>query len=121
MITSRFGNRNTGIVGATTNHQGMDIGAPTGTKIYASDGGVVTFAGWRSGYGYVVEIDHGGLYVTRYGHCSKLLVSAGEEVFQGENIALVGSTGVSSGPHCHFEIRFNDVAKNPIEFLPALE
>jgi len=120
MLTSMFGNRNTGIIGASTNHEGMDIGVATGTKIYACDGGTVTFAGWRSGYGYVVIIDHGALYETRYGHCSKILVSVGEQVYQGQNIALVGSTGVSSGPHCHLEIRYNGVAKNPINFLPAI-
>lgn len=120
LITSRFGSRNTGIIGASTNHEGMDIGVSTGTKIYACDGGTVTFAGWRAGYGYVVIIDHGALYETRYGHCSKLLVKAGDQVYQGQNIALVGSTGVSSGPHCHLEIRYNGVAKNPLDFLPAL-
>lgn len=120
MLTSRFGSRNTGIIGASTYHEGMDIGVPTGTKIYACDGGVVTFAGWRSGYGYVVIIDHGGLFETRYGHCSKILVKEGEKVFQGQNIALVGNTGVSSGPHCHLEIRYNGTAKNPIDYLPAI-
>ncbi|MCQ2551953.1 MAG: peptidoglycan DD-metalloendopeptidase family protein [Clostridia bacterium] len=120
MLTSYFGSRNTGIVGATTNHLGLDIGVPTGTKIYACDGGKVTFAGWQSGYGYVVIIDHGGLYETRYGHCSKILVKVGEDVYQGQNIALVGSTGVSSGPHCHLEIRYNGDAKNPINYLPKL-
>lgn len=121
LLTSRFGSRNTGIIGASTYHEGMDIGVPTGTKIYACDGGTVTFAGWRSGYGYVVIVDHGGLYETRYGHCSKLLVSAGEDIFQGQNIALVGSTGVSSGPHLHLEIRYNGNAKNPLNILPALK
>ncbi|MDO5331211.1 MAG: peptidoglycan DD-metalloendopeptidase family protein, partial [Bacillota bacterium] len=120
MLTSRFGSRNTGIIGASTYHEGLDIGVATGTKIYACDGGVVTFAGWRAGYGYVVIIDHGGLFETRYGHCSKLLVSEGEKVFQGQNIALAGSTGVSSGPHCHLEIRYNGTAKNPIDYLPSL-
>lgn len=116
-ISSRFGSRNTGIKGASTYHQGVDFAAPTGTKIYASDGGKVTFAGWQSGYGYMVEIDHGGLYSTRYGHCSKLLVKVGDAIYQGQNIALVGSTGVSSGPHCHFEIRYKDVAHDPLPYL----
>ncbi|MCQ2552975.1 MAG: peptidoglycan DD-metalloendopeptidase family protein [Clostridia bacterium] len=120
MITSKFGGRNTGIIGASTNHEGMDIGVPYGTKVYACDGGVVTFAGWRAGYGYVVIIDHGGLYETRYAHNSKLLVSTGDEIYQGQAIANAGNSGVSSGPHCHLEIRFNGVAKNPLNYLPEL-
>lgn len=116
-ITSYFGSRNTGIVGASKYHQGVDFGAPTGTKIYATDGGTVSFAGWQSGYGYLVIIDHGGLYSSRYGHCSKLLVKKGDAVYQGQNIANVGSTGVSSGPHLHFEIRYKDEPYNPLPYL----
>ncbi len=116
-ITSYFGSRNTGIVGASKYHQGVDFGAPTGTKIYAADGGTVSFAGWQSGYGYLVIIDHGGLYTSRYGHCSKLLVKKGDAVYQGQNIANVGSTGVSSGPHLHFEIRYKDEPYNPLPYL----
>lgn len=116
-ITSYFGSRNTGIIGASKYHQGVDFGAPTGTKIYATDGGTVSFAGYQNGYGYLVIIDHGGLYQSRYGHCSKLLVKKGDAVYQGQNIALVGSTGVSSGPHLHFEIRYKDVAYNPLPYL----
>ena len=119
-LTSRFGSRNTGIVGASTYHEGLDIGVPTGTKIYACDGGQVTFAGWQSGYGYVVIIDHGGLYETRYGHCSKILVKVGDDIYQGQNIALCGSTGISSGPHIHLEIRYNGKAQDPINYLPPL-
>jgi len=116
-ITSRFGSRNTGIIGASTYHQGVDFGSSTGTKIYATDGGEVTFAGWQSGYGYVVIIDHGGLYESRYGHCSKIVVKKGDKVYQGQYIANVGNTGVSSGPHLHFEIRYKDVAFNPLTVL----
>jgi len=116
-ITSRFGSRNTGIIGASTYHKGVDFGAPTGTKIYASDGGTVTFAGWQPSYGYVVVIDHGGLFESRYAHCSKLIVSKGDKVYQGQYIANVGSTGVSSGPHLHFEILYKDVAYNPLPYL----
>lgn len=98
-------------------HEGIDCAAPTGTKIYAADGGVVTFSGWSSGLGYCVKIDHGGLMTTTYGHCSRLLVSAGEQVYQGQNIALVGNTGNSTGPHLHFEIRYNGEMQNPEDYL----
>jgi len=121
LITSRFGSRNTGIIGASTNHEGMDVGVSTGTKVYACDGGTVTFAGYRAGYGYVVIVDHGALYETRYAHLSKVLVKAGDQVYQGQNIALSGNTGTSSGPHLHLEVRYNEVAKNPLDFLPALD
>lgn len=98
-------------------HTGIDLAAPNGQKIYAADGGTVTFAGWKNSYGYIVIIDHGGLYTTYYAHCSQLLVSAGQNVVQGQNIALVGSTGYSTGPHCHFEIRYNDSPQNPLNYL----
>lgn len=98
-------------------HNGIDLAAPTGTKIYAADGGVVTYSGWQNGYGYVVKIDHGGLFETVYAHCSKLIVSAGEKVYQGQNIALVGSTGNSTGPHLHFEVYYNGNVKNPEDYL----
>ncbi len=98
-------------------HNGIDLAANTGTKIYAADGGVVTFSGWQNGLGYVVYIDHGGLITTVYGHCSKLLVSEGDMVYQGQNIALMGSTGNSTGPHLHFEVHYNGEYKNPEDYL----
>ena len=113
-ITSRFGYRNTGIPGASTYHEGVDLYVPVGTKIYAADGGVVTFAGVRGGLGRCVIINHGGLYETVYGHCSTLLVKVGDEVFQGQNIALSGRTGNTSGPHLHFEVRYNGKAFDPL-------
>ena len=100
-----------------TLHTGVDLAAPYGTKIYASDGGTVTFAGWKGSYGYLIIISHGGLYETYYAHCSKILVSAGENVYQGQNIGLVGSTGYSTGPHCHFEVRYNGTPYNPLNYL----
>ena len=100
-----------------TLHTGVDLAAPHGSKIYASDGGTVTFAGWKGSYGYLVIISHGGLYETYYAHCSKILVSVGENVYQGQNIALVGSTGYSTGPHCHFEVRYNGTPYNPLNYL----
>jgi murein DD-endopeptidase MepM/ murein hydrolase activator NlpD len=110
-ITSRFGMR------WGRMHTGVDFAAATGTKIYASDGGTVTYAGWKTGYGYMLIINHGSLYETYYAHCSKLLVGAGDKIYQGQNIALVGSTGNSTGPHLHFEIRYHDKPKNPLDIL----
>jgi murein DD-endopeptidase MepM/ murein hydrolase activator NlpD len=119
-VTSRYGSRNTGISGATRNHQGADLYQPAGSKIYASDGGVVAMAGWYGNLGLCVRINHGGLYETFYGHCSKLLVSAGQTVAQGQTIALIGSTGVVSGPHLHFEVHFNGHSVDPVTILPRL-
>jgi hypothetical protein len=100
-------------------HHALDIGIPTGSPVYASDGGYVTFAGWTDvGYGWLVRINHGNGFETLYAHNSQLLVSAGEAVVRGQLIALSGSTGHSTGPHCHFEIRLNGVPVNPRLYLP---
>ena len=116
-ITSYFGGRKSpGGIGST-NHKGIDIAVPRGTPIYAADGGTVTYAGWMSGYGYLVEINHGNGYVTRYGHNSSLTVSVGQHVYKGQQVARAGSTGNSTGNHCHFEVRYNGVAKNPLNYL----
>lgn len=116
-LSSRFGGRRSpGGIGST-NHKGIDIAVPYGTPIYAADGGTVTYAGWMSGYGYLVQIDHGNGYVTRYGHNSSLTVSVGQKVYKGQQIARAGSTGNSTGNHCHFEIRYNGVARNPLNYL----
>ena len=98
-------------------HAGIDMGAPTGTPIYASDGGTVTRAGWYSGYGLCVDISHGDGKETRYGHCSKLLVNVGDKVYQGQEICLVGNTGHSFGSHLHFEIHLNGSPVNPRPIL----
>lgn len=98
-------------------HTGIDIAGPSGTTISAADGGVVTFAGWQGGYGYFVIINHGNGLVTRYAHCSKLLVSAGQRVSQGQAIAKRGSTGHSTGPHLHFEVMQNGSFRNPMNYL----
>ena len=117
-ITSYFGGRKSpGGIGST-NHKGIDIAVPRGTPIYAADGGTVTYSGWMSGYGYLVQIDHGNGYVTRYGHNSSLTVSVGQHVYKGQQVARAGSTGNSTGNHCHFEVRYNGVAKNPLNYLP---
>lgn len=98
-------------------HYGLDYAAPTGTAIYAADGGTVTSAGWSGAYGYVIVIDHGANKKTLYAHCSRLFVSAGTKVFKGQHIAAVGSTGRSTGPHCHFEIFVNGVNVNPSYYV----
>ena len=116
-ITSYFGRRNTGIRGASTYHEAIDIANSYGTPIYASDGGTVIYSGWSGGYGYLVKIDHGNGYVTYYGHNSSLLVSVGDHVYKGQQIARMGSTGVSSGNHCDFRIQINGTFVNPLNYL----
>lgn len=97
-------------------HQGLDIAASTGTKIIAADAGMVSFAAWNGGYGYLVKIDHGGGKETYYGHMSKFAVKVGDTVAKGDVIGYVGSTGNSTGPHLHFEVREGGVAKNPLNY-----
>lgn len=113
-ITSGFGPRR--LFGRSF-HKGVDFGAPTGTPIYATGAGVVTYSGWRSGYGKLVEIDHGNGYVTRYGHASQLLVEVGQQVRANQHIAAVGSTGDSTGPHLHYEVLHQGQHKNPATYL----
>ena len=98
-------------------HYGLDYAASTGTPIYAADGGTVTSAGWSGAYGYTVVIDHGANKKTLYAHCSRLFVSAGTKVYKGQHIAAVGSTGRSTGPHCHFEIFINGANVNPSNYV----
>ena len=116
-LSSNYGRRSAPTKGASTNHQGVDWATPTGTAVMASSGGIVTRAGWASGYGYVVYIQHEGGRETRYGHLSRVLVSVGERVEQGEKIALSGNTGRSTGPHLHFELRINGASVNPFDYL----
>jgi len=117
-ITSYFGGRKSpGGIGST-NHKGLDIANSRGTGIYAADGGRVTYAGWMSGYGYTVRIDHLNGFVTFYAHNSSLLVKNGQTVYKGQQIARMGSTGNSTGNHCHFEIRYNGTPRNPLNYLP---
>ncbi|MDR7871395.1 MAG: peptidoglycan DD-metalloendopeptidase family protein [Tissierellaceae bacterium] len=98
-------------------HKGLDIAASTGTAIKAADAGTVSFAGWKGSYGYMVEIDHGNGYKTRYAHCSKLLVKKGAKVIKGQHIANVGNTGRSTGSHLHFEVLKNGVNQNPAKYV----
>ena len=116
-LSSNFGRRRAPTAGASTYHKGVDWATPVGTPVYASSGGTVAKAGWGSGYGYVVYINHPDGRQTRYAHLSKVLVSAGQTVSQGDRIALSGNTGVSSGPHVHFEMLINGSQVNPIPYL----
>ncbi len=116
-LSSGFGRRNAPTKGASSNHKGIDWATPIGTAVMASCDGVVTKAGWGSGYGYVVYIDHGDGRQTRYGHLSKVLVKAGQKVSQGQKIALSGNTGRSTGPHVHFEILIGGTQVNPLNYL----
>ena len=113
-ITSRFG-----AVSSIrkSRHTGLDIAAPTGTKIKAAAAGTVTFSGYRGTYGYLTVVDHGNGVQTYYAHCSKLYFSAGQQVNQGDVIAAVGNTGNSTGPHLHLEVRVNGVAYNPQNYV----
>ena len=115
-ITSYFGTRY--IFGSYSYHSGLDIAAYTGAPIYAADGGTVTFSGYSGSYGYLVVITHDNGAQTYYAHNSSLLVSVGDKVYKGQQIAKAGSTGRSTGPHCHFEIRINGTAVNPLSYLP---
>ena len=116
-MTSTFGPRKSPTKGASSNHKGIDWATPIGTSIYASCGGTVKSAGWQSGYGYCVVINHPDGRQTRYGHLSKTLVSAGQSVKQGQIIAYSGNTGISTGPHVHFEILINGTQVNPLNYL----
>lgn len=114
-ITSYFGGRN--IFGSYSYHSGIDISASYGAPIYAADGGTVTFSGWKGTYGKLVIITHDNGTKTYYAHNSSLLVSSGQKVYKGQQIAKAGSTGRSTGTHCHFEVRVNGTAVNPLSYL----
>lgn len=117
-ISSYYGYRTSpGGIGSTF-HEGVDIAGDYGTPISATAAGTVTKAGWVGGYGYLVEVRHANGIVTRYGHNSAVLVYEGQHVDQGSMIALMGSTGNSTGPHCHYEVRIHGEAVDPMYFLP---
>ncbi|MBQ1876326.1 MAG: peptidoglycan DD-metalloendopeptidase family protein [Selenomonas sp.] len=116
-VTSEFGWRTHPITGDQRFHSGLDIGGDYGMPIHAAQSGTVTYAGWISGYGNAVIIDHGGGVTTLYGHNQSLAVSVGQSVSQGETIAYCGSTGNSTGPHCHFEVRANGEPVSPYSYL----
>ena len=117
-ITSYFGWRTHPIFGTTKYHSGMDIAVDYGTPIYAAKSGTVIYSGWVGGYGYAVMIDHGSGIVTLYGHNQGLNVSEGQYVNKGTCIAYAGSTGYSTGPHCHFEVRLHGEVTEPLNYLP---
>ena len=116
-ITSYFGNRNAPTAGASTNHKGIDIACDTGASIVAASAGTVIVSTYNVGEGNYVCIDHGGGVVTVYMHNSQLLVSVGETVTAGQTIALAGSTGYSTGPHCHFGVRVDGTYVDPLGYL----
>jgi murein DD-endopeptidase MepM/ murein hydrolase activator NlpD len=118
-ITSLFGNRIDPFFGKLAMHPGIDFREPIGTKVHTTGDGIVTYAGASNGYGNLVEIDHGNGISTRYGHLSKILVKKGDKVKEGDLIALSGSTGRSTGPHLHYEVRRNNQAVDPLRFLNA--
>lgn len=118
VITSYFGWRTHPVFGTTKYHSGMDIGVDYGTPIYAADSGTVIYSGWLGGYGYAVMIDHGSGLVTLYGHNQALNVYEGQYVTKGTCIAYAGSTGYSTGPHCHFEVRLHGEVTEPLNYLP---
>ncbi len=116
-ITSQFGSRFHPVLGYSRFHAGTDFGADTGTPIQAAETGIVLFAGWYGGYGNAVILDHGGGVTTLYGHASRLYVGEGETVKKGDAIAAIGSTGLSTGPHLHFEVRLNGEPVDPMNYL----
>lgn len=117
-VSSGYGGRKLSISrGKSDFHYGIDIANTSGTEVHASADGVVEFSGWQNGYGNVVIIKHNETYTTVYGHNSKLLVRKGDAVKKGEVISLMGSTGRSTGPHVHFEIRVNNKAVNPYTII----
>ena len=118
--TDRFGMRHDPFGGGTAEfHAGQDIAAERGTPVYAAGIGTVKFAGTQGGYGQVVIIDHGDGITTRYGHLSEIGVQTGQEITRGATIGRVGSTGRSTGPHLHYEVRINEEAVNPRRYLPS--
>jgi murein DD-endopeptidase MepM/ murein hydrolase activator NlpD len=119
MVTSSYGYRRDPFTGRAAFHAGLDFHAGYGAPIHAAGNGIVSFVGQRSGYGNVVEIDHGNGLLTRYAHMSAFRTRLGQEVSAGDVIGLIGSTGRSTGPHLHFEVRINNRAVNPRPFLEA--
>lgn len=120
-LTSGFGMRYHPVLGGRRQHQGIDLAAPTGTPVYATADGVVGRADIYSSYGLYISINHGAAMETRYAHLSRLAVTAGDTVKKGDLIGYVGSTGRSTGPHLHYEVRVDGLAVNPIPYMVESE
>ena len=120
-LTSGFGMRTHPVLGGRRQHQGIDLAAPTGTPVYATADGVVGRADWYSSYGLYISINHGASMETRYAHLSRLAVAAGDNVKKGDLIGYVGSTGRSTGPHLHYEVRVEGLAVIPIPYMVESE
>lgn len=118
-LTSSFGMRTHPVLGGARAHKGIDLAAPVGTPIYATADGVVGKASWFGGYGLYVQLEHGNNLETRYGHMSRLNVAEGQTVRKGEVIGYVGSTGRSTGPHLHYEVRVAGAAVNPLPYMQS--
>lgn len=118
-VSSLFGMRTDPFTGRRARHSGIDYAGRDGSNIVAVASGVITFAGRRSGYGKIVEINHGNGYVTRYAHNKENLASVGDRVTKGQPVAIMGSTGRSTGPHVHFEVLFNGKAVDPIRYIQS--
>jgi murein DD-endopeptidase MepM/ murein hydrolase activator NlpD len=116
-ISSGYKSRRNPVNGRSEFHTGVDIPAPTGTSILAAAAGVCIFSGWQSGYGYVIILDNGNGISTLYAHNSKLVAKVGEKIARGQVVSRCGSTGNSTGPHCHFEVRINGKHTNPMPYL----
>lgn len=115
-MASGYGWRKDPVYGSTKHHDGMDFSSPTGTPVYATGDGTVAAAGWNGAYGNSIDISHGYNYTTRYAHLSEVLVKPGQKVSRGDLIGKVGSTGKSTGPHLHYEVRFKDIPQNPVNY-----
>ncbi len=120
-ITSGFGKRASPLSGEPGYHYGVDIANEVGSPIRVTADGIVTYAGWESGYGRVVVVEHGYGYSTRYGHNSRIEVKVGQAVKRGDVVGYMGSTGRSTGSHCHYEVRIHGVPVDPEKYLPNLD
>ena len=117
LLTSDYGMRTHPVLGGRRSHKGVDLAAPSGTPVYATADGVVERADWFSSYGLFIRVEHGAELETRYAHLSRLAVSAGDRVSKGDLIGYVGSTGRSTGPHLHYEVRVGGEAVNPMPYM----
>lgn len=120
-LTSDFGMRTHPVLGGRRNHKGVDLAAPMGTPVYATADGIVGRADWFSSYGNYVQVEHGADLETRYAHLSRIAVSAGDRIRKGDLIGYVGSTGRSTGPHLHYEVRVAGDAVNPVPYMVESE